>query len=184
LTQVILETSLAELTTIENNDWCISRLNENMREFRQYTLITNYLELNDRSHADFLVIDANNKIFNVENLVRNSPKLKIIFIEGHHLIHRINICWALYQTGRRVNLIDVRENKRKKGCAYFEIEDSSRSHDLQKHWDFFTIFVPLMYFYFFLKLRMKISFIFDKFDKINLFASTRQLWKGKIPWKF
>ncbi len=184
LTEVCLEQSNAKIMSVENNDWCVSRLKHNLHGLRPFQLVTDYSELNVGSSADLLVIDANNGIYNVESLVRKSTNLQTIFIEGHHLAHRINICKVLHQTLRRQSLVDVREKRGMKGCAYFEIGKDSSFLNYKSHLDFILTFTPLKLGSIGRHFRKRIGTVLDKLERIPGFRLLRQKWKGKIPWSF
>lgn len=184
LTQMCLEKSAAELTAVESNDWCIKRLEENLKGFREYLLISNYSLLNSGHSADFLIIDVNNGIYNVGNLISNSSNLNLIFIEGHHLAHRLNIAKTLHKSRRRQSFTDVREKRGKKGCAYFETQKDTSLLKWKSHLDFIVSFSPLKFAYLLVKFRSKVAYVLDRLEKIPGIVSLRKLWKGKIPWGY
>ncbi len=184
LTQMCLEKSSAELTAVESNEWCTARLKENLKQYRDYELISNYALLNSGHLADFLIIDVNNGIYNVGSLVSNSINLNLVFIEGHHLAHRLNICKTLHNNRRRQSFTDVREKRGEKGCAYFEIQEDSSFWKWKAHRDFFLCFSPLMFSQLLVKFRSKVGFVLDRLERIPGIVSFRKLWKGKIPWGY
>lgn len=184
LTQVCLQKSSGMLTSVENNEWCIDRLRKNMLDFRKFSLVTKYQLLDLGSEADFLIIDANNGIYNVEKLIINSPHLSTVFIEGHHLAHRLNISRTLNKLGKRQTLFDVRASRGKKGCAYFEIHENYSKQGWKVTIDFIRTITPLKLSFYAVKFRGAVGFTFNKFEKIPGFSSLRKIWKGKIPWQF
>lgn len=184
LTQVILEKSKARLTSVENNEWCQNKLEANMNNLRTFSLMSDYLFIDQGTTSDFVVIDANIGIFNSQKLIQHSPKLRTIFIEGHHLQHRINASKSIYAIRRTQKLIDVRISRGSKGCAYFEIEPDSSKLGWKSKLDFIRTHIPLLVSKALVKLRRKIARILDSGERFHLISNLRKIWKGKIPWSF
>lgn len=179
LTQCLLEKSDAVVTSVEENDWCLDRLRENTEHLRHFEILTAYSMVDSGSKADFLVIDINNGIYSVQNLVENSPNLRVIFIEGHHLAHRLKISKSLFRLRKNQRLSDVREKRGKKGCAYFEISNPrvgflSGSNVLLS---FLRTYLPLLLYKLDVNARTRFGRLFDKLDKVYGFGFLKGLRK-------
>ena len=184
ITETILANCESRLTSVENNPWCRAQLQKNIAGFRSFTLINEYESLNSETNSDFIIVDVNNGIFNVETLIKNSPHLKTVFIEGHHLAHRINISKMLLRTKRIQKLFDVREKRGKKGCAFFVILEDRSIAKWRSSFSFLITFSSLYLAYFFINLRSRVGLLFNFLERYPGMKRLRELWKGKIPWNF
>ncbi len=184
LTQVFLEKNRGELETVETNNWCISQLQQNTKDLRSYLLTTDYSAIKSGSRAELICIDVNNGIFNVEKLLAISKNAKIIFIEGHHLAHRINISRQIRKNAKIQSLSDVRMIRGEKGCAYFEIYDDSSKLKWKSTASFIFTFVPLLLSFTVVKTRKIVGNFLNFLEVIPGVTTIRSLWKGKIPWNF
>ena len=184
LTELILTQSEAKLDVVENNEWCISQLLSNMSQFRDFNLIDDYAKLRTDHDADFLVVDVNNGIYPISNLVKNSRNIHMIFIEGHHLAHRLNISRALLQTKKNQKLYDLRPHKGAKGCAFFEVSTDDTFLSLKSKWTFLFNYLPLYFSLSLIKVRSRLGKLLDSSGHIPGVKALRKTWFGKIPWNF
>ncbi len=184
ISEMLLEKSSAKITCVENNDFCIGVIKKNLRELRNFTLLTDYSGLDAGHSAEFMIIDVNIGIYSVKKLVSNSRNLNLVFIEGHHLLHRLEISKVLKNTQRRQRLVDVREGKGIKGCAYFEIKKDTSLFAWKTHLDFLSTYTPLRFTQLVLGFRRKVGFHLDRLEKYALIRSARSVWRGRIPWGF
>jgi hypothetical protein len=184
ITETILANCEGRLTSVENNPWCRAQLQKNIAGLRGFTLINEYESLNSETNSDFICIDVNNGIFNVETLNMNSPHLKTVFIEGHHLAHRLNISKMLLRTKRIQKLFDVREKRGKKGCAYFVILEDRSIANWRSSFSFLITFFSLHLALSFIKLRSRVGLLFNFLERYPGMKRLRKLWKGKISWNF
>jgi hypothetical protein len=184
LTELILTQSEAKLDVVENNEWCVSQLLSNMSQFRDFNLIDDYAKLSTDHETDFLVVDVNHGIYPLNNLVKNSSNICIIFIEGHHLAHRLNISRTLMRTNKVQKLHDLRPQRGAKGCAFFEISSDNNSLHMKSKLTFLLTYTPLSFSLFLIKVRSRLGRAFDKLVFIPGVRALRKLWFGKIPWNF
>ncbi len=184
ITETILANCEGRLTSVENNPWCITQLQNNVVGSRSFTLKSDYEGLSSGTNSDFICIDVNNGIFNVETLIKNSPYLKTVFIEGHHLAHRLNISKMLLRTKRIQKLFDIREKRGKKGCAFFVILEDRSIANWRSSFSFVITFSSLYLAYSLIKIRSKVGKLFNFLERYPGMKKLRELWKGKIPWNF
>lgn len=184
LTELILTKSDAKLDVVENNEWCVNQLLINMTQFREFNLIDSYLKLETNHEADFLVVDVNNGIYPISNLVKNSRNIHTIFIEGHHLAHRLSISRALSQTKKNQKLHDLRPHRGAKGCAYFEVSADDSFLHLKSKLTFLMSYLPLYFSLLLIKVRSKLGKLLDSLGHIPGVKALRKTWFGKIPWNF
>lgn len=184
LTELILTHSDAKVDVVENNEWCRNQLLNNMKPFRKFHLIEEYTKLSTSHDADFLVVDVNNGIYPLNNLVMNSRNIRIIFIEGHHLAHRLNISRTLLRANKIQKLYDLRPHRGEKGCAFFEISPDITFLKLNSKLTFLCTYTPLSFSAFLIKIRSKLGVLLDKLEYIPGIRALRKTWFGKIPWNF
>ena len=183
LTELMLRVSESNLITVENNSFCINEINKNLINQRPYKLLKGYDQI-DRFDFDLLVIDVNNGIFNISNLVKRSTNCRAIFIEGHHLAHRINISRELFKKRRIQKLEDLRPARGAKGCAVFSSEvDNSICHN-KAFLSFIKTYTPLASNLFVIKIRNMIGKWFNNHENHRSIKFLRSKWFGKIPWNF
>lgn len=120
ISELLLLKSDANIDVVENNDYCREKMDKNLSHLREYKLI-DYNFLSSGSQADMLVIDVNNGIFNLSKLIGLMPNLKVIFIEGHHLAHRLNISRALRKKGSIQEFHDLRPTRGQRGVECFTL---------------------------------------------------------------
>lgn len=183
LTELLLRISTSELTTIENNDFCINQSKINLVEQRAHILLSDYEKIVDFDF-DLLVIDVNNGIFNITELIKQSTNMQAIFIEGHHLAHRVNISREIFRKKRIQKLKDMRPARGKKGCAVFlsEVDNSVWHH--KAYLSFLEIYTALMINLFGIKIRNVMGKWFNKHENNRSIRILRSTWFGKIPWNF
>jgi phospholipid N-methyltransferase len=184
LTELILTQSDAKLDVVENNKWCVNQLQSNMSQFREFNLIDDYAKLKTNHEADFLVVDVNNGIYPISKLVKNSRNIHIIFIEGHHLAHRLSISRALIQIKKNQKLHDLRPYKGAKGCAFFEVSADDSFLHLKSKLTFLISYLPLYFSLSLIKVRSRLGKLLDSSGHIPGVKSLRKTWFGKIPWNF
>lgn len=183
LTELMLQITEAELITVENNNYCIKQIQKNLLNQRPYTLLTNY---NKIVHFDFdlLVIDVNNGIFSVTDLVAASTDLRAIFIEGHHLAHRIKISREIFRKKQVQKLEDLRPGRGEKGCAIFSITVDNSIWNHRAYLSYLNVYPALLSSLLIIRIRNTIGKGFNKYERLRLVKSIRKLWFGKIPWNF
>ena len=184
LTELILTQSDAKLDVVENNEWCINQLLSNMTQFREFNLIDDYAKLRGNHEADFLVVDVNNGIYPISSLVKNSRNIQIIFIEDHHLAHRLSISRALLQTKKNQKLHDLRPHRGAKGCAFFEVSPDDAFLHLKSKLTFLMSYPPLYFSLLLIKVRSRLGKLLDSLGHIPGVKALRKTWFGKIPWNF
>lgn len=184
LTEVILRVTDANLIVVESNAWCFEKLKRNMQGLRTYELISDYTSLNVGTMANMVVIDVNNGIYNVESLINNSTELTCIFIEGHHLAHRINISKTLWRNRSRQSFYDLRPRRGMKGCGYFKVRRDNSYMNWKSLLDFAATFTPLKFSLTLVRIRSSTGKTLDKLEFIPGIRILRKLWFGKIPWNF
>ena len=179
----MLRISESNLITVENNSFCVKEIQKNLSNQRPYKLLKDYDQI-DGFDFDLLVIDVNNGIFNISNLVKRSTNCRAIFIEGHHLAHRMNISRELFIKRRIQKLEDLRPARGKKGCAVFSSEvDNSVWHN-QAFSSFVKTYSPLAFNLFVIKIRYRIGKWFNNHENHRSIKFLRSTWFGKIPWNF
>jgi hypothetical protein len=183
LTELMLRISESDLITVENNSFCINEIEKNLSDQRPYKLLKDYDQIY-QFDFELLVIDVNNGIFNISELIKQSTNCRAIFIEGHHLAHRINISREIFRKRRIQKLKDMRPARGKKGCAVFlsEVDNSIWHH--KAFFSYLHIFTPLKMTLFVIKIRNLIGKWFNKYENHRFVKILRSTWFGKIPWNF
>ena len=155
-----------------------------MSEFRTFKLVEDYAEVKNEKEIDMIVIDVNNGIFNVQKLIEDSETLTMIFIEGHHLAHRLNISRSLLKSKRRQRFVDLRPERGQKGCAYFEVGETNVKLTVFIIIDFVRIYSPLKLSHLAIKVRTFVGKVLHVLEIIPGVKKIRGIWLGKIPWNF
>jgi hypothetical protein len=183
LTELMLRVSESDLTTVENNPFCINEIEKNLYNQRPYKLLRDYSQIN-RFDFELLVIDVNNGIFNISELVKRSTNCRAIFIEGHHLAHRINISREVFRKRQIQKLEDWRPARGKKGCAVFFLEVDNSVWHSKAFLSYLKTYTILIINLFVIKIRSIISKWFNKHESHRSIKFLRSIWFGKIPWNF
>jgi hypothetical protein len=184
ISELLLLKSDAKIEVVENNDFCIEKMVKNLSHLREYKLIDDYKFLSSGSQADMLVIDVNNGIFNISKLISLMPNLKVIFIEGHHLAHRLNISRALKQKGSIQEFRDLRPRRGQKGCGVFYTRSSTSGKDVAVYLSFLKVYKGFILSFYLVKVRSLIGNALNKISFIPLIKNLRKLYLHKIPWNF
>lgn len=184
ISELILVKSNAILEVIENNQFCRERMVQNLSELRKYKLIDNYQYLSGGSLADMLVIDANNGIYNVSKLISLMPNIEVIFIEGHHLAHRINISLSLWRKGLIQKFYDERPKRGDKGCGIFIISKKTRREWLLPTLTFLNTYKNFAFSILMIRIRKKIGNLMNFLSCIPFISFIRKLYFKKIPWNY
>jgi len=184
ISELILVKSNAILEVIENNQFCRERMVQNLSELRKYKLIDNYQYLSGGSLADMLVIDANNGIYNVSKLISLMPNIEVIFIEGHHLAHRINISLSLWRKGLIQKFYDERPKRGEKGCGIFIISKNTHRGRFFTTLTFLNIYKNFVFSIFMIRIRNRIGKLMNFLSRISFISKIRKLYFKKIPWNY
>lgn len=184
ISELLLLKSDAKIDVVENNVFCIEQMVKNLSHLRTYELIDDYKFLSQGSRADMLVIDVNNGIFNVSNLIGLMPNLRVIFIEGHHLAHRLNISRALKKVGSIQEFHDLRPGRGQKGCAIFYTRNSTSGQSFAVYLSFLKVYKGFVFSFYLVKVRSLIGEAIDLISFIPLIKKLRKLYLHKIPWNF
>ena len=184
LTECLLRFSKSDLTVVENNEFCLSKMNKNLQGFRRFDLVTTYTFLIPYSDFDLLIIDVNNGIFNVKELLLSAKNVKVVFIEGHHLAHRLNISRTMLQKNYIQEFKDLRPKRGIKGCGFFYVEpDRSFCHWKTKQ-SFLLTYTPFLLSKLMIRIRYRTGLVLDSISFVPGISKLRRLWFGKIPWNF
>lgn len=183
LTELMLQVSESDLITVENNSFCINEIEKNLSNQRPYKLLIDYEQI-ERFDFELLVIDVNNGIFNVSDLVKRSTNCRVIFIEGHHLAHRINISREVFRKRQIQKLEDLRPARGKKGCAVFLLEVDNSIWHHKAFLSYLKSYTILIIILFVIKIRNMIGKWFDNHESHRSIKFLRSAWFGKIPWNF
>ena len=182
ITELLLRSTESELICIESNAWCSQKLLENTAKLRGFTVLSSYKEAISLE-PELLIVDVNNGIFQILPILVRNRKLKTIFIEGHHLAHRVVIARWLLQTGKSAHYLDLRPAKGEKGCAIFELYQSP---NFGRHYlpGIVRVVIPIFSQQILVKIRSHIRQIFELIDPLFPIKTLRKLWLNKIKWKF
>jgi hypothetical protein len=184
ISELLLVKSHAIIEVIENNQFCRQMMVRNLSELRRYKLIDNYKYISEGSLADMLVIDVNNGIYNVSKLISLMPNIEVIFIEGHHLAHRINISMALWRKGLSQKFYDKRPKRGEKGCGIFIISKNTRGGRLFPTFTFLNTYRNFAFSVLMIKIRLKIGKLMNFLSFIPFISKIRKLYLKKIPWNY
>jgi hypothetical protein len=184
ISELLLLKSDAKIEVVENNDFCIEKMVKNLSHLREYKLIDDYKFLSSGSQADMLIVDVNNGIFNISKLICLMPNLKVIFIEGHHLAHRLNISRALKQKGAIQEFRDLRPRRGQKGCGVFYTRSSTSGQSVAVYLSFLKVYKGFILSFYLVKVRSLIGNALNKISFIPLIKNLRKLYLHKIPWNF
>jgi hypothetical protein len=184
LTECLLRFSKSDLTVVENNEFCLNKMKKNLESFRHFNLVTTYENLAPYSDFDMLIIDVNNGIFNVKSLLFSAKNVSVIFIEGHHLAHRLNICRTMLEKNFIQEFEDLRPKRGIKGCGFFYVRpDRSFCHWKAKQ-SFLLTYTPFFVSKFMIRIRYRTGSFLDSISFVPGLSKLRRLWFGKIPWNF
>jgi hypothetical protein len=184
LTEVLLKLTNAEVLVVENNQYCRTKLNQNLLGHRAFELIEEYKFLSNDTKAEMLIIDVNNGIFNVKELILRESLLRVIFIEGHHLAHRLNISRTLLSKNYIQEYIDLRPSRGVKGCCFFHIKPDKSPLNWRSKISFCKSYLPLLLSYRIVRFRHQVGRTLDTLSIFPGMKKFRSIWKGKIPWNF
>ena len=184
ISELLLLKSDANIDVVENNDYCREKMVKNLSHLREYKLIDDYKFLSSGSQADMLVIDVNNGIFNLSKLIGLMPNLKVIFIEGHHLAHRLNISRALRKKGSIQEFHDLRPKRGQKGCGVFYTRSRKSGQRFAVNLSFLRVYKGFVFSFYLVKIRSLIGKSLDILSFIPLIKLFRNLYLHKIPWNF